>query len=171
MNRYFSIGLLLLALWGAANSEEFKVEVVRANTDGGLLKGTLFVNGELLGPTYENDSLKILAGTYEGRLRYVSQNGHVQGPNGVMANQGDFLLEVANVTWSDGSKRYGILFHAGNKPHHSKGCIMLGPVQHDADGNRILPEGHTLRKLRRKFYGSDDPNSSPAVSIKVVVTE
>lgn len=149
--------------------EKFDILIVRDQKDGDLLKGKLYVNEEYLGITYENDKLKIQEGVYPGFMRYVSGAGHAQGPLGNMANQGDFLLEVGDVTWSDGTKRSHLLFHGGNKPHFSKGCIMLGAVHKDASGNRYLPEGHVLRKLRRAFYGTDDPNSSPNKSITITI--
>lgn len=149
--------------------EEFKIEVFRRNTTGNLVTGTIGVNGQSIGPTYENDELKINSGTYPGYLRYVSSKGHVQGSDGYIGDTGDFLLEIGNVTWSDGTKRTSLLFHGGNKADQSQGCIMLGPVSRDAAGNRVLPPDHALRKLRTLFYGTNDPVSSPNKRISITI--
>jgi hypothetical protein len=46
---------------------------------------------------------------------------------------------------------------------------MLGAVPRDANGNRYLPADHTLSKLRKAFYGTDNPNSSPNKKIIIEV--
>lgn len=156
--------LLLLPTFAFAGT--FEVVLQRETTEGGLVVGTMTVNGELLGTFMENDDLKITAGTYRGLLRYASSKGFAQGEFGALANEGDFLLEVSGV-----EGRSNILFHTGNKPHHSKGCIMLGGVTRDDNGVGVLSDDHPLRKLRLAFYGADVPNSSPAVNIVVRVVD
>jgi hypothetical protein len=101
----------------------FSIVVERGSPENGLITGKLSVNGHRIGTTYENQALKIPAGTYAGVLRYVSGRNFVSGPLGTIGTQGDFLLEVSGV-----SGRTDILFHGGNKPAQSQGCIMLGPV-------------------------------------------
>ncbi|WP_052593386.1 DUF5675 family protein [Aureispira sp. CCB-QB1] len=155
----------------ASAQQNFDIKIIRQSVSNNLVKGKLYVNGKYLGTTYENDALKINEGKYSGYLRYISQNGHVQGPLGNISNKGDFLLEVGNVKWSDGKARSNILFHGGNKPHHSKGCIMLGGVPRDSEGNRYLPKDHTLSKLRKEFYGTDTPNSSPNKKITIEIVD
>lgn len=149
----------------------FRIKVFREKASSNLVTGTLVVNNMILGRTYENEKLMIREGTYNGKLRYVSTSGHAVGPLGSIGHSGDFLLEVGDVTWSDGRKRKDLLFHGGNKPQHSKGCVMLGSVSRDKDGKRYLPEGHTLSKLRKEFYGTEPPTSSPNKAIRIEIVD
>jgi len=132
-----------------------------------LVIGTISVNGKIIGKTYENGDLLIPLGDYGGIIRYTSKKGFVQNPLGRFGNEGDFLLEVAMVP-----TRTDILFHGGNKPKHSKGCILLGPVGKDAlTGKGVVGPNHPLRILRHEFYGADDPYCSPNKSILIRVTD
>ena len=145
----------------------FSIVVERGSPENGLITGKLSVNGHRIGTTYENQALEIPAGTYAGVLRYVSGRNFVSGPLGTIGTQGDFLLEVSGV-----SGRTDILFHGGNKPAQSQGCIMLGPVV-PPPGSSIpsLADEHPLRKLRLLFYGKDIPDSTPNKAITVQIAE
>lgn len=151
--------------------QNFDIKILRQSSSNNLVTGKLYINEQYIGETYENDGLKISEGKYPGFLRYISQSGHVTGPLGNIGKVGDFLLEVGNVKWTDGKTRSNILFHGGNKPQHSKGCIMLGAVPRDTNGNRYLPDNHTLSKVRKKFYETDNPNSSPNKKITIEIVE
>ncbi len=132
--------------------------------------GELYLNGYRIGDTLENNKLKIPAGEYPGYMRYVSKKNFVQGPFGVMANIGDFLIEVGKV-----DNRTAILLHGGNKPWHSTGCILLGSIrsQKDAAGKivrRWIDETNALRVLRKSFYGSEMPSACPNTAIQIKIT-
>lgn len=133
-----------------------------------VLNGRLLVNGEDIGPTFENPAYRIPAGVYRGTIRYVSGKGFVQGPLGRLADTGDFLLAVESVA-QGALKRNDILFHGGHTADASEGCIMLGPVSRDANGARIVGPDHPLARLRKAFYGTTQPVSSPDTSITVVI--
>lgn len=156
-------------------SEAFALRVVRrfaravpGNSDR-LVVGQLYVNDQLIGNAYENDSLKILQGSYPGLLRYWSSHNFVQGPFGTLGHVGDFLIQLDDVVNEEGDVRTGILFHGGNQPKHSKGCILLGPVRKDPSGGPVLDNTDPLRRLRMLFYGTDVPNSTPNKAISVAV--
>ena len=141
------------------------IVVERERPAGKLLPGQLTVNGEVLGRTYENVDTQILPGEYKGVLRYVSGKNFVQGPIGELGQKGDFLLEV-----SGPAGRTNILFHGGNKAYQSTGCILLGPVGRDP--STLVPTvgpDHPLRKLRKAFYGSDNPTSTPDKNIIITI--
>ena len=164
---WLSVGVIVMFA-DAGRAEEptkFTVVVQRSKTKDNLLTGTITVNGEKIGSTFENGALKIPAGTYKGVLRTTSSKNFVQGPGGKLGRSGDFLLEVSGVP-----KRTDILFHAGNKPEQSEGCIMLGPATRDSKTQEpIAPEA--LRKLRLKFYDDvDAPKMTPdkTITIKVI---
>lgn len=159
-----AIGLLLVASSRSAAPKEFAITVQRGKTEDGLLVGKISVNGMEIGTCYENAEKKIPAGTYKGFLRYKSTKNFVQGPGGKLGKTGDFLVEVSGVP-----KRTDILFHAGNKPEHSEGCIMLGPATKDPKTDEpIAPEA--LKKLRLLFYdGNDSPNGTPDKAITIEI--
>jgi hypothetical protein len=141
------------------------VVVQREKTENGLVRGKILVNGQPVGASYENADKTIPAGTYKGVLRTKSMKNFVQGPGGKLGKSGDFLMELAGVP-----KRTDILFHAGNKPEHSEGCIMCGPATKDPKtGDPVAPE--TLKKLRLLFYETDTPNSTPDKEIKIEVRD
>lgn len=152
-------------------AENFDILIVRNSHSANLIKGSLFINGEYIGTAYERFDLRINVGKYPGYMRYVSGKGFVTGPMGRMGSEGDFYLEIGDVTWSDGRKRSNLMFHGGNKPKHSQGCVMLGAVHKDNKGERFLPEGHLLRELRKKFYGTEFPNSCPNLNVTVEIVE
>lgn len=162
-----AVCLVLFPGWAiTADRQTFKVVVQRQKTEGGLVIGKLSADGQDLGTCYENAAKKIPAGTYKGVLQTSSQKNFVQGPGGKLGHSGDFLLEVAGVPG-----RTDILFHAGNKPEHSEGCIMGGPATTDAKtGEHFAPEA--LRKLRLLFYdGQDRPNGSPDKAITIEIRD
>lgn len=132
--------------------------------------GELKVNGKSMGEVVENEALRIKAGDYKGVLRYGSQKNFVQGPLGVMAEQGDFLLEVAGV-----QGREALLVHTGTKPWHSRGCVIAGAAERKTvDGKTVvrIAEGTTLRNIRKAFYGTDGtPNACPNKTVRVVIKD
>jgi hypothetical protein len=137
-----------------------------ASEDG--VSGQLLLNGQVIGDTLENDKLKIQSGKYPGFMRYVSGKNFVQGPFGVMANVGDFLLAVGKT-----EPRTNILFHGGTKPWHSTGCILLGAIKSKKDdkGNvtRWVEETSALRTLRTSFYGAETPSACPNLPIWIEI--
>jgi hypothetical protein len=155
----------------AANlPEEFRIELIRLGKDQVLDKGKkvertygdIGVNGQNVGRFYENPERAIPAGVYRGELRYNSDHNFVQSQCGAISRKGDFLLEVAGVTMTDGRARTNILFHPGALPSHSDGCVLFGARRFDANGVPLpLPDDYPLVRVRRAFYGTDDPISCP----------
>lgn len=160
--------LLIAFLWispATAQDKEFRVVIQRTSTKDGLLNGKISVNGEAIGATHENAEKKIPAGVYKGVLRATSMKNFVQGPGAKLGKSGDFLLEIAGVP-----KRTDILIHAGNKPEHSEGCVMLGPATKNSAGEPIAPDA--LKKLRLLFYdGEDSPAATPNKAIRIEVKD
>lgn len=162
---FLLVGLLLITNFGIAQTD-FNISIERYKLVNGLIYGKISVNGSLIGNCYENDDLKVPAENYNGIMRYNSGKGFVQNPFGGLGMEGDFLLEVSGVPG-----RTNILFHSGNKPEHSKGCILLGPVNKDISGSAFLDENHPLRKLRVLFYGSETPNYCPDKKINIEIID
>jgi hypothetical protein len=150
----------------SAANRVFRIQIARTKTENGLVYGEIRVNDEPIGFTFENADLKIPAGLYSGVVRYWSGHNFVQGPFGQLGKTGDFLLEVDSV-----SGRPNILLHGGNRPYQSTGCILLGAVQKLPDGTASVTADHPLYRLRREFYGSDIPNSTPAKKITIEILD
>lgn len=168
--RYNIFSFLLLAVaigFSFTPPERFDIVIQRDKVVGKLVYGTIFLNDKELGAAFENDDLKIPAGTYKGIMRYNSGKNFVLSTLGKMSKKGDFLLEVSNVP----NKRTDILLHPGTLPNHSKGCILLGPARKGPNGAVTIDDTHPLRKLRLEFYGTDDPISSPNKDITITIKE
>jgi Family of unknown function (DUF5675) len=147
--------------------ENLNLVVQRERTADKVVIGTLTVNGQVVGKTYENSVLMVPAGLYKGNIRYVSGHNFVPGPFGTVAHAGDFLLEIGNAPGGN-----EILFHSGNKPKPPKGSILLGTVGKDPKRSAAsLEYDHSLRKLRRLFYGTDMPLASPAKNATIRVSD
>lgn len=147
-------------------SGNFDIVIARDHVEGNLVYGSISLNGQTLGNAFENNDLKIPAGTCTGLLRYDSGHHLAQGPMGELSNNGDFLLEVAGVPG-----RTNILLHQGNLPRHSKGCVLLGPANKGPDGGRWIDKEHPLYKLRLAFYGTEFPDSTPDKTISITITD
>ncbi|MBK1836654.1 hypothetical protein JHL17_04445 [Azospirillum sp. YIM B02556] len=133
--------------------------------------GDIGVNGQNIGRFYENPEKLITTGTYQGVLRYRSDKNFVQSSCGEIARDGDFLLEIAGVKRADGKPRTAILLHPGFLPSHSEGCILMGPRKRGADAKPLpLDADSPLVKLRRAFYGTDNPIACPDRGITIIVS-
>ncbi len=173
-NSYLYLGIfvclifsLCLSVQGQPTSQPFNITIERIMRFGELMEGRIWVNGEIIGNTYENCDKRIESGIYRGLIRYCSDKLFVQNPFGTLAKEGDFLLEVKDSK----QKRTGLLFHAGNRAEQSTGCILLGPFDRGLDGSAYLGENHPLRKLRILFYGTETPNVCPDKIIKIEIKE
>ncbi|MHB8873587.1 MAG: DUF5675 family protein [Myxococcaceae bacterium] len=147
-------------------SEDFHVIIERSGTgefqewttDAGtfndrLVKGLISIDGVVLGESLEREGRMVPPGTYLGKLRSGADKEIVQGTGGRLAQGGDFLLEISGVPG-----RTAILFHTGTEPRHSDGCVLLGPAQWDPD--KRVAQDQPLFKLRRAYYGADNPCQS-----------
>jgi hypothetical protein len=149
--------------------DSFHIVIKRDAAKGDLIPGHIYLNGELLGKTYERSGVKIPSGDYKGLMRYRSNHHFVQGEQGAMNSHGDFLLEASGV-----KHRTNILLHTGNKPRHSDGCVLLGPIKStDTKQGKVysVSDDNPLRKLRLAFYGTDQPVSSPNKTVVISVVE
>jgi hypothetical protein len=146
-------------------NKNFDILIKRNKVLGNLVYCSIYLNGEEIGTAYENNTLKISPGTYKGLMRYYSSHNFVQSSQGRLNTKGDFLLEVSGVMG-----RTNILLHSGNKPKHSQGCILLGPVNKGPDNSVFVNHNHPLYKLRLAFYGTAEPISSPNINITITIT-
>ncbi len=164
----------------ADHASEFAIELIRIGTDEvsdqgqkvSRIFGDIGLNNQNIGRFYENPETKIASGIYKGVLRYESDHNFVLSKCGEISKIGDFLLEVSNVKAENGSSRSAILFHPGFKPSHSKGCVLMGARKRSGDGSLLpLDQNDPLVKLRKEFYGTDNPISCPNKRITITVKD
>lgn len=151
-------------------SDLFHIFVKRDPAKGDSVPGHIYLNGKLLGSTLERTAVKVRAGDYAGVMRYSSSKHFAQGAHGAMGQSGDFLLEISGVRGHT-----DILLHTGNRPKHSDGCILLGPISSTVgnDGKLHYSVGHDspLRKLRLAYYGTDEPVMCPDRVITISIRD
>jgi hypothetical protein len=160
----FSIGIFAAvdAAGGLAGTRELRVSVRRVSVASDAVYGVLTVDGERIGSTLERKDRLIPIGKYTGKLRYGSTGNRVVGAGGKLGPAGDFLLEIGGVPG-----RTDILFHAGNRPEHSDGCILVG-ASGSKDFQPLAPDA--LVRLRRHFYGTEYPSACPDVTVIVDIS-
>lgn len=60
-------------------SSGFHILIKRDTAQGDLVPGRIYLDGDLLGTTFERTAVKIPAGDYKGLMRYRSSHHFVQG--------------------------------------------------------------------------------------------
>lgn len=164
----------------ANHASEFAIELIRIGIDEisdqgqrvSRIFGDIGLNNQNIGRFYENPETKIAPGIYKGVLRYESNHNFVLSNCGEVSTKGDFLLEVSGVEAENGSSRSAILFHPGFKPSHSKGCVLMGARKRSKDGSLLpLDQNDPLVRLRKEFYGTDNPISCPNKRITITVKD
>jgi len=152
-----SIVLAFPPLTPAQEKGEFRVTIEREAETDTCTRGSMLVNGEYLCRTIElpwkenqKNVSSIPPGTYKGHLRYDKPD--------------QWRIQLDDVPGG----RTGVQIHVGNYTSEIQGCILVGTAL-AADGCSIA--GGTSKPaysaLRKKFYGTDEPNSCP--DLKVVV--
>lgn len=142
-----------------AADEDFRVTIFRQYPDQRCTSGYLAVNGEIIVYTLElpwKDNKKnisfIPAGIYSGFLRY-DHSDH-------------WRIELQDVP---GNREYAQI-HIGNVIKNTEGCILVG-MKLEKDLCSIV--GGTsvtaYKALKKAFYGTDTPNSTPNKTITVEI--
>lgn len=143
---------------GQINSDsEFKITIYREYSDGKCTSGYLAVNGTIIcyaleRPWRDNQEnvSSIPNGSYPAILRY-DKSDH-------------WRLQLENVP-----DRTGIQIHIGNQPNESEGCILVGATL-DRDLCKITNSATAYGRLKKEFYGTDNPVRTPNKTITVIVT-
>jgi hypothetical protein len=154
------LSLLLLALTlpaqDAPKPNEFRITIERETETKDCTSGQMLINGEFLCHTIElpwkdNQSMvsSIPAGKYAGHLRYDKPD--------------KWRIQLGDVPG-----RSGIQIHIGNYTREIQGCILVGQGL-GADGCSTTSSKDAYSALRKKFYGSDEPNACPDLTIIVEV--
>ncbi len=144
----------------ALAADSFKVTIYREYPGNKCTSGYLAVNGQIIAYTLErpwadnNQNISsIPAGTYPATLRYDHADA--------------WRIELQNVPG-----RTNVQIHIGNEPDQTKGCILVG-LQLGSDLCSIVggTSARAYAALKRAFYGTDNPVSTPDKSITVQVLD
>ena len=142
-------------------SEDFKLTISREYSDSNCTSGYLAVNGQIQAYTLEKPWQRnkpfissIPNGTYKGTLRYDHSD--------------QWRIELQGVPGG----RDVVQIHTGNTPDDTEGCILIGKELADNDLCEIKAgtSKPAYSDLKRAFYGSENPVSTPNKSISVTVS-
>jgi hypothetical protein len=144
---------------GVQAAEPFALKIERKHVGTDCTSGYLSVNGAvqmyaLEKPWKNNQPLisSIPPGTYHGRLRYDHADR--------------WRIELSDVP-----ERSNVQIHIGNTTADSLGCILVGS---DIDANslcRLSGSKDAYAKLKKAFYGTDTPNSTPDRAIILTIAQ
>jgi len=135
--------------------ERFRITVDRQWSNSKSITGVFSVNGKKIGYTLELPWLNnqgyvscVPPGTYRATIRYDHSDR--------------WRIQLEGVP----GPRKWVQFHIGNFPQDSVGCILVGTRKGD---NAVYNSAEALRILKREFYGTENPTSTPNKSIVVEI--
>lgn len=137
------------------SQDNFVLTIERKLSSDKCTMGYLIANGEVLCYTLElpwadnlNNISCIPVGTYSGILRYDKTDG--------------WRIQLENVP-----NRTGVQIHMGNYTSQIKGCVLVG-TNAKVDNCSVQNSSAAYSKLKKAFYGTETPNSTP--NKKIVIT-
>ncbi|GEJ44416.1 MULTISPECIES: DUF5675 family protein [unclassified Chryseobacterium] len=137
------------------SQDNFELTIERKLSSDICTMGYLIANGEVLCYTLElpwadnlNNISCIPIGTYSGILRYDKTDG--------------WRIQLENVP-----NRTGVQIHMGNYTNQIKGCVLVG-TKAKVDNCSVQNSSGAYSKLKKAFYGTESPNSTP--NKKIVIT-
>jgi len=147
--------LILIVFSSISYSQDnFALTIERKLSSSTCTMGYLIANGEVLCYTLElpwadnlNNISCIPVGTYSGILRYDKTDG--------------WRIQLENVP-----NRTGVQIHMGNYTTQIKGCVLVG-TNANVDNCSVQNSSTAYSKLRKEFYGTETPNSTPNKKITV----
>jgi hypothetical protein len=152
-----AIGLVTASV---ASAGDFTLTIARKYSDANCTSGYLAVDGVIQAYTLEKpwagnapELSSIPVGTYDAILRYDHTD--------------QWRIELKNVPG-----RTNVQIHTGNTPDNTKGCILIGK-ELDASLCAIKPgtSKPAYSDLKKAFYGSANPVSTPDKTITVKVEQ
>ena len=136
------------------SQDNFALTIERKLSSSNCTMGYLIANGEVLCYTLElpwadnlNNISCIPVGTYSGILRYDKTDG--------------WRIQLENVP-----NRTGVQIHMGNYTSQIKGCVLVG-TNAKVDNCSVQNSSTAYSKLKKAFYGTETPNSTPNKNITV----
>jgi hypothetical protein len=153
------LGMVFLAVSSLISfaQDSMEIEIIRSQDLPQCTVGTLGVNNSSLAASLElpwNDNQtnvsRIPAGSYQTILRYDHPDA--------------WRLELKNVPGHS-----NIQIHVGNWPSNTHGCILVGKVWNG--GCTVQQSSVAYSALKKAFYGTDTPNSTPNRQVTVVIKD
>jgi hypothetical protein len=136
------------------SQDNFALTIERKLSSSTCTMGYLIANGEVLCYTLElpwadnlNNISCIPVGTYSGFLRYDKTDG--------------WRIQLENVP-----NRTGVQIHMGNYTTQIKGCVLVG-TNAKVDNCSVQNSSTAYSKLKKAFYGTETPNSTPNKNIVI----
>lgn len=140
-------------------AEPFALKIERKYAGADCTSGYLSINGSaqmyaLEKPWKNNKPLisSIPPGTYHGNLRYDHAD--------------QWRIELADVP-----DRSNVQIHIGNTTTDSLGCILVGSEIDAKSLCAVSGSKAAYAKLRKAFYGTDTPNSTPDKKITLTISQ
>lgn len=134
--------------------EKFELTIERKISSDNCTIGYLVADGKVICYTLElpwkdnlNDISCIPIGTYSGILRYDKKDG--------------WRIQLENVPY-----RTGVQIHLGNYTREIKGCVLVG-TNANIDNCSVQNSSIAYSELKKAFYGTSTPNSSPNKTISL----
>lgn len=149
-----TIVMLVLFSTIGYSQENFALTIERKLSSKNCTMGYLIVNEEILCYTLElpwadnlNNISCIPVGTYSGILRYDKADG--------------WRIQLKNVP-----NRTGVQIHIGNYTSQIQGCVLVGSTA-KVDNCSVQNSSLAYSKLKKSFYGTENPNSTPNKMITI----
>jgi hypothetical protein len=141
----------------------FPIVLIRDTLKDNLISGKASAQGWDLGTFYENDKLRIPAGTYSATLVFKNDRGIVLGPDARLGTSGDFLIQLSV------KDRSNIFLSYGDKPEMTNGSVMFGAAVANG-GAQFGPD--PLKTMRLLFYEQNNtPMLTPMKTITVEIRD
>ena len=153
--KIYLITLLGMFFFTSFQPDVLQIEIVRETKTNNCILGRMNANGvaicktlELPWKENEEDISSVPAGDYKGTLRYDHTD--------------QWRIELENV-----KDRTHVQIHIGNYTTDTKGCILVGTT---ANKNCSVTDSKTAYwKLKKAFYGTEFPNSTPNKEIEISI--
>ncbi|MCJ2097490.1 DUF5675 family protein [Methylobacterium sp. E-046] len=149
-------GVLFLSKSVFAQASNFTLTLARKYKGDACTSGYLAADGTIIAYTLERPwkgNAPLISSIPDGRYEAVLRYDHTD----------QWRIELTGVPG-----RTNVQIHTGNKPDDSEGCILIGLKLSD-DLCSVLESKKAYAALKKAFYGTETPNSTPNKNIIVVV--
>lgn len=148
--------IIVILITTSFQSDILQIEIVRESKTDKCILGSLNANGieicktlELPRKQNQNDISSIPSGVYKGILRYDHTD--------------QWRIELENVV-----DRTHIQIHMGNYTSNTIGCILVG-TKTNKNNCSVLDSKTAYWELKKSFYGTEFPNSTPDKEIEIII--
>ena len=138
--------------------EDFVITIYRQYPGEKCTSGYLAVNDVIVAYTLERpwkdnqaNISSIPTGAYKAKLRYDHKD--------------HWRIELLDVP-----DRKNVQIHVGNEPDDSLGCILVGKKLGN-DLCSLQQSAAAYKDLKKSFYGTEEPNSTPDKDIKIKIVD